>query len=256
MLPNATPEVHAILDALKLGLRGIPGDGLLGLYLYGSLATGDFDPALSDIDLLAVTATALDARQFRFLEALHLRLAAHFPDWEDRIEVAYVSKDALQTFRTQASEIAVISPGERFHTKEAGLDWLVNWYAIQEEGITLLGLPASALIPPIAHAEYNEAIRRQAEAWREWVLHMHLRKQQAYSVLTLCRAFYSARFGRQASKARAAEWVRAELPDAAHMVDDALRWREQWRDDAVDHEATYERTITFVNMVIDRINLA
>jgi predicted nucleotidyltransferase len=49
--------------------------GLRGLYLYGSLTTGDFSPASSDIDVLAVTERQPDEAALHRLSALHLDLA-------------------------------------------------------------------------------------------------------------------------------------------------------------------------------------
>jgi len=54
--PTFPAEVAAILDHLTAGLTRT---GLVdGLYLYGSLTTGDYSPARSDIDLVAVTVGA------------------------------------------------------------------------------------------------------------------------------------------------------------------------------------------------------
>ena len=45
-------EVNALIGELLTGIRGVLGDRLVGLYLYGSLVAGDFDKDISDIDLL------------------------------------------------------------------------------------------------------------------------------------------------------------------------------------------------------------
>jgi predicted nucleotidyltransferase len=44
---------------------------LVGLFLYGSLTTGDFDPEHSDIDLLAATALDLTSTEFEQLWEMH-----------------------------------------------------------------------------------------------------------------------------------------------------------------------------------------
>jgi predicted nucleotidyltransferase len=51
--PN--PSVNAILEVLLSGVKEVLGTRFSGLYLYGSLAGGDFDPERSDIDFLVVT---------------------------------------------------------------------------------------------------------------------------------------------------------------------------------------------------------
>ena len=140
---------------------------------------------------------------------MHARFVEDYPAWEDRIEVAYVPAPALWNFRIWTDQIAVVSPGEPFHLKAAGKDWLINWYMVCEVGVTLCGPPPRALIPEISQSEFVEAVRKQAAEWKEWVYKMRTPGAQSYGVLTLCRALYSHAHGRQASKKRAALWAQA-----------------------------------------------
>src|SRR5690242_15577369 len=94
---DATPysDVNAILDLLLAGIQKILGNKLVGFYLYGSLVIGDFDLESSDIDLLAATSSDLDETEFDALHKMHHDLAHKYQDWDDRIEVAYLSVAAL-----------------------------------------------------------------------------------------------------------------------------------------------------------------
>lgn len=49
------PYVNAVLADLLDRAREILGDQFVGMYLYGSLAGGDFNPQRSDIDFVIVT---------------------------------------------------------------------------------------------------------------------------------------------------------------------------------------------------------
>jgi predicted nucleotidyltransferase len=49
-----TPEVNKILAELMTGVREALGENLVGVYLRGSLATGDFVDT-SDVDFLVAT---------------------------------------------------------------------------------------------------------------------------------------------------------------------------------------------------------
>ena len=53
-----------VLDELRSRIRLIFGEQLLGLYPYGSLILGDFNPAISDIDLVAVAKHEVTKREF------------------------------------------------------------------------------------------------------------------------------------------------------------------------------------------------
>ncbi|HEV2405519.1 MAG TPA: aminoglycoside adenylyltransferase domain-containing protein [Ktedonobacterales bacterium] len=248
MQPAVTPypEVNAALAALRARIQVILGDRLTGLYLYGSLVTGDFDPALSDIDLLAATDGDLRDDDFARLERMHAEFARERPEWDDRIEVAYLAVAGLQTFRAQRSQIAVISPGEPFHFKDAGLDWLVNWYVVREQGVALAGPPPRQLIAPIAKDEYLAGVRDYAREFRQRVAQPLPRGSQAYAILTMCRAYHTLKTGELASKARSAQWATSHWPEWSPLIERALNWRSAPRGEPVDHDATLPETRRFV----------
>jgi predicted nucleotidyltransferase len=217
-------EIEALLGRLTDEIQRTVRASLVGLYVYGSLVTGDFDKSRSDIDLLAVVDSDVDGDTLDRLDMMHARFVEDYPAWEDRIEVAYVPAPALWNFRIRTDQIAVVSPGEPFHLKAAGKDWLINWYMVREVGVTLCGPPPRALIPEISQSEFVEAVRKQAAEWKEWVYKMRTPGAQSYAVLTLCRALYSHTHGRQASKKRAALWAQARLPQWAPLIQQSSLW--------------------------------
>ncbi len=103
-------EIEALLGRLTDEIRRNTNDTLVGLYVYGSLVTGDFDKDRSDIDLLAVVDSDVEGDTFGRLDRMHARFVQDYPAWEDRIEVAYVPDSALLNFRTQTDQIAVDQP--------------------------------------------------------------------------------------------------------------------------------------------------
>lgn len=247
------PHINELLDTLLHRIQTILGDKLVGLYLYGSLVAGDFDMGISDIDLVSVTLSEIDENEFDQLDRMHQDFVSQNETWKDRLEIAYVSMAALKTYRQHASNIAVISPGEPFHVKEAGKDWLLNWYVVRENGVTLFGPPPETIIDPITKEVYTQAVKDQAREWREWMERGRTRPSQAYVILTMCRALYAYRNGEQASKKQAALWAQKELPQWAPLIGNALAWREAWQEEIEDPEATFPETRRFVHFIIDKI---
>ena len=98
------------------------GDRLIGLYLFGSLASGTFHDGKSDLDVFAVIAREIEeGDQFDALASLHTAFVSAHPSWTERIEVGYVSHAVLQSFtEVPSGRIAAISPGEPFHLREVG----------------------------------------------------------------------------------------------------------------------------------------
>lgn len=248
--PTPYAAINTLLEQLLAGIQTILGNKLVGLYLYGSLVTGDFDAASSDIDLLAATSSDVDEREFEMLQNMHHDFADKNKEWDGRIEVAYLSVTALQTFKSHSSKIAIISPGEPFHIKEAGIDWLMNWYVVREKGVTLFGPSPTTLIEPISKEEYLLAVQEYVRLLSGRINHLPMqRPSQAYTILTMCRALYASKHGELVSKKLAATWAKQELPEWSLLIQNALLWREAWRDVEVDHEATFEETLRFVRFV-------
>src|SRR5262245_37610892 len=141
----AEREPDPPLAAIREAVMRVTGSSLAGLYLFGSLGTRDFDAGVRDIDLLAVLAHGPGGRLGARLRRMHADLARGHPAWEDRIEVVYVSRGGLASWRA-GTRIAVISTGEPFQVVEAGRDWVLTWYPAREDGMRLLGPPVDTVI--------------------------------------------------------------------------------------------------------------
>jgi predicted nucleotidyltransferase len=222
MHPTPYPHVNALLDELLSGMRAVLGDKLVGLYLFGSPVTTGYDDGISDVDLLAATVGDVDNVELEALRAMHRAVVERHPEWDDRVEVAYISVEGLRTFKNRTSRLAIISPGEPLHAVEAGRDWLLNWYLVLEANVALFGPPPKDVIAPVSRDEYIDEVRQHALSWGEgWGLPRD-RGSQSYAVLTMCRALYTHRTGDYTSKVRAAAWAQDELPEWADLIQEAL----------------------------------
>lgn len=87
--PRASdPAIDFLLVSVQEAIVSVTGSSLVGLYLFGSLATGDFDFDVSDIDLIAVLADTPNERLATRLTRMHEDLAQANPEWDDRIETS------------------------------------------------------------------------------------------------------------------------------------------------------------------------
>ena len=203
-----------------------------GIYLYGSLVSGGFEIAVSDVDLVVVLARDLNARQFQALQAMHARVVGDHPEWYDRLELAYIARHALKTFRKTESTIGIISPGEPFHLIQAGEDWLISWYDLRQNGIALQGPPIQTLIDPIPVSDWLNAVRAHICAYRRSVKDAADIMYLSYIVLTVARGVYTLAHGQAASKVQAAAWARRKFPRWSGLIARALRWRRRATEDS------------------------
>lgn len=84
-------DIALLLGRLRGGL--LARGGLVGIYLYGSLVTGDFSPARSDIDVVVMVEREPDEAAISELRRLHKALAAA-GGVVDRLHCLYVPTDS------------------------------------------------------------------------------------------------------------------------------------------------------------------
>jgi len=244
-------DINGLLQCFQTDLQSTLGEKLVGIYIYGSLVWGDFNHHTSDIDLLVATEVDIDGNDFAKLNDMQDRLVKRFDQWNDRIDIAYVSKSALKTFKFKRSQIAVISPGEPFNVKEAGTDWLMNFYFVQEKCITLFGTDPRNIIEPTTKDEFLVAVKNQALEWRDWVTQTRGSLGfQFYAVLTICRALYALKHGEQVSKTTAGQWAKKAYPQWAVLIKDALAWRTDGQNLTPDQLSRYPEVERFVREML------
>jgi hypothetical protein len=236
--PTPYPDINAVLRRLLADVQAALGDHLAGLYLHGSLASGDFDPERSDIDFVVVAAEALPEAVFPALAAMHARLIASGLAWATKLEGTYFPQQALR--RYVPSDTLYPSLNEaRFYMGTHGSDWVIQCHILREYGIVLAGPSPRDLIDPVAPDDLRHAMRSLLREWWAPMLDDMARlrspEYQAYAVLTMCRALYTLDTGAVASKPMAARWAQAALgAHRAMLIERALAWRAGMPLDVLD----------------------
>src|SRR5215212_9419021 len=115
-------RVNALIETVRRELEIVLREKLVGLFVFGSFATWNFEPSTSDVDLIAALASDLSPNDFARVSSVHEDALRRFPTWKNRLEVAYIPIGKMRRIRAE-DQIALMSPGEPFHFKEAGNDW-------------------------------------------------------------------------------------------------------------------------------------
>jgi hypothetical protein len=187
-----------------------------------------------------------DEARLRDLERVHVEFVLCHPEWDDRLDLVYVSASALQTFEVRPSRVAVVSPGEPLHTTQTDELWVVKWYLVREQGIALFGPPPRALVGAVTREAFVASVRAHLRKWPEWLANSRQRKFHSYAVLTICRGLHTCTHGEQVSKRQAARWAAREHPEWSTVVRDALVWRDEGTGGDVD-EGTHSRVLSWAH---------
>ena len=214
--PTLHPEVNEILHILYTNVSEILQDHFVGMYLFGSLANGDFDQH-SDIDVLFVTKDKIKADIFSSLQAMHAQLACIDSLWSTQLEVSYIPQKALRRFDPADKLHPHLDRGggETLHWMAHESNWIIQRHILRERGIILAGPAPRSLIDPVSASDLQQAVVNVLPLWAKPILEDPLqirnRGYQSYVVLSLCRMLYTLQCGTIISKCGAADWAQDSL---------------------------------------------
>jgi len=245
------PGINVILDKLLTDVQAVLGTHLVGLYVHGSLACGDFNPRTSDVDFLVATEGLLPTETFSALKDMHARLFASGLAWSQKLEGAYIPKNDLRRHDPAHAPVAWLGVDGHFALETLGSDWIIQRWILRKKGIIVAGPPLTGLIDPVSADDLREAVRGSLREW--WSppfsspKRFHSGEYQAYAILTMCRSLFVLEHGHVASKPEAARWAQSALGEPwAKLIAEAAGWREGAGFDRL------EETLEFICSTLER----
>jgi hypothetical protein len=238
-------DPHEVISELTQEINRMLGEALVGVYLFGSIPAGGYYAGRSDIDLLAVVRDDVTEQLLSRLNDMHTAFVSEHPEWDNRIEVGYVSTTVLQTLSDNPrGTIAVTGPGEPLHITEPSDRWILNWHSVLSIGETVIGPDPLSVGVPVTQEVFRRVCLGQIEQWQNevrerWIAHS--RAYQGYIVLAVCRALYGLETGSTTTKEGAARWAENRFPEWSDFIGQALMWH---RSDLTEPHGT---TIRFVD---------
>jgi len=243
------PNVNKVLAYWAGKVQIAIDQNLIGLYLFGSLAYGDFVYKRSDIDLVAVVKEPLSSVELEKIKQLHLDIEKKFPAWKSRVECSYLPKTLMNEVLPPKQTRPYFGGSTWYDEADYGNEWLINQYFLYHNSIALVGPEYRSLmaLPPDLHEVQKASVRDLLHEWKpkindhEWLENSHY---QSYLVLNLCRILYTVHNTKLGSKKVAAEWLKKTYPEWRGLIKEAEAWvygkemRQQ------------EKTIAFIRFAI------
>jgi hypothetical protein len=248
-------EVDALVAELLAMLDERQPGGVIGFYLVGSLALGDYQPGRSDIDFVAVTSSACDPL---VLGDVHAALARAHPGVHcDGLYLTTAELAAQPTGRgTVAREgrVLVDSPDER-HS--------VTWLTLADHGVAVRGAEPSRDWIPVDLAAVAEYSRNNLQTyWRRWIdsrrrllspggLSLLSDEAVTWGVLGVSRLYAAIAEGRILSKSAAGEHALGAFRQHAQVIEEAMRIRRGAKTSS--YRSRFERrrdAVAFIDSII------
>ncbi len=257
MYPTPCFYVNEVLEYFKTRIQAVLGSRFLGMYLYGSLALGDFDPQHSDIDFCVVTDADVGEDIFDELKKMHADFDRSGLPYACKVDAAYLPRGALNHSGPTQALYPQIEWEHSLAWDRLELGWAFQRHTLRRHGVTVAGPDPAVFIEPVKAEEMRAAALAIAGRWLEqarddpgWLEWVRGRQAQSFVVLTLCRMLYSLDSGDVVSKPNAARWAQAALGQPwADLIERALEGRRE-EGQISDHEMHV--TLALIQYTADR----
>jgi len=250
------PEVNVVLQDLLKDVQHILDGHLVGMYLEGSLANGDFDQD-SDIDFVAVTDKEIEDNTFSALQMMHERINLLDTQWSTNLEGSYVSKHVVRRHDPKRTRFPNIERGfgERLKMVHNDETWNIHRYILRKCGIAIIGPDPITLIDPISTDELRRAMLPALYNWATQILsnqnEIAHQGYQSYTALSLCRIIYTLEFGDIVSKRKAATWVKeTQGKNWNELIDRA--WIGRHNPQLLASTDDVNQTLDFIRYALDK----
>ena len=278
--PTPTPyaELNALLAELVSRVRALLGDNLVGAYLQGSFAVGDFDE-MSDVDFAIVLRRDIAEAELPALQALHGALHRLPSDWARRLEGSYFPRAVLRRLAAAPRDPPGVPPrpadwadpgtsgrpprvypllylgngSDSLVRSEHDNTQVVRW-VLREKGVRLWGPAPRPLIDPVTpaalRAEVGETLRYVAALIEGEPAHLGYPYYRRFFVLLFARILQSLATGAVRSKAAAVAWATGALPPRWRpLIEDAWSARS---DPSPPGAAAIAETQAFLAFALER----
>jgi hypothetical protein len=229
--PELRDVLHQFVERVSAALR----ENLVGIYLVGSIASGDFDLD-SDVDFLVVTHAELNEENMQPLQDIQIRIHEIDCYPARHLEGSYISMDVLNDWKTVGQKKLYYFDNGSTTYEQSTHDnqWHVRWI-LRERGITLVGPKPETILKPIPlHEMFKEIKMAMREVMKYFQDEINLppgfwnsRFGQPFAVLTYCRMLHTLHTGTVQSKKAGAAWARQFVePKWVKLIDEAWKERE------------------------------
>lgn len=229
------PELRDVLNVFVEEISAELRENLVGIYLVGSIATGDFDLD-SDVDFLVVTNTELTEENMEPIQNIQIKI--HDIDCypAKHLEGSYISIADLNDWSAVGQKkLHYFDNGSTsYELSTHDNQWHVRWI-LRECGITLVGQTPREILQPIPLDEMFREIKKTMllvmklfeDEMDRPLSFFNSRFGQPFAVLTYCRMLHTLHTGTVQSKKAGAKWAKEFVePKWVNLIDQAWNERE------------------------------
>ena len=261
------PELRGVLKSFVHKISAELGENLVGIYLVGSIASGDFDLD-SDVDFLVVTNTELIEANMKALQDIQIEIHGINCYPAKHLEGSYISIHDLNDWNTVGQKKLYYFDNGSTTYEQSTHDnqWHVRWI-LRARGITLVGPKPETILKSIPlHEMFREIKATMLQVMKLFedeinrpLSFFNSRFGQSFTVLTYCRMLHTLHTGTVQSKNAGAKWAKQFVePKWVNIIDQAWHEREGVRFLAKIHQraelTSLHETLDFIKYAVAQID--
>ena len=169
--PSWTPysDLNQVLQELVARVSHAIPRQLVGIYLQGSFAVGDFDEH-SDADFIVVTERELEPPEVGLLQSCHRDLYDLESSWAKHLEGSYFPKALLATTEHRGVPLWFLDHGASSLVLSDHCNTAVVRTVLRDCGVALVGPPLASLVAAVPVSELRSEIRAAILEWGHEIL--------------------------------------------------------------------------------------
>lgn len=218
-------QVAKLLKIFCNKVKAILSGKFLALYVFGSVAMGDFSEHSSDIDFLVLGATPISRAEGEQLQAMHDKLCV--TQFGDRLEGEYVATPSLCSEGAEGT-VARCEGGVLLLNVPSELS-AENILDIRQNAIAVYGPNPEKIVPHVSRQSVQKVMQDYLRQEIDELKRERLKdlKWLSSEVLNICRTLYTLETGRITSKFAGARWaLRVLSPEWKPIIRRSLAVRQ------------------------------
>jgi predicted nucleotidyltransferase len=239
-------QVSKLLKIFCDEVKAALNEKFLALYVFGSLAMGDFSKHQSDIDFLALITTSIGPTEGKRLQAVHDKLRA--TEFGARLEGEYVTVSALGvegiegTVARCEEGVLLLDVSSKFSAE--------NILDIRQNAVVIYGPKPRGVLPFVSLQSVKKAVQDSLKELNNELKRSELNdlKWLGSGVLNTCRTLYTLKTGKITSKSAGAKWALKTLSQEWRPLIKrslAVRYGNYQEDDKAFIAAALPRFVTY-----------
>ncbi len=221
--PTPYADLNLVLKDLVESLRAALAGNLVGVYLQGSFAVGDFDEH-SDVDFIVVTENPLATAEVDALQKMHGRIFETNILWAKHLEGSYFPKSVIQQYEDCSEKLWYLDNGSRELIQETHCNTVLVRWVVRDMGVTLTGPPPISFMDSIPVVALRRQIWAVMHDWGKDILAdpepYRNRFYQQFLVQNYSRMLHDLVKGVPGSKRGGTEWAKENLDPKWHDLID------------------------------------